>query len=120
MKTYVYTLLKFSYRGEGEDDCILPGLHCGTATNLDTLLDLIEKYMTMTNVKSVWLPTDVNDEHIFYVNYNDEFEVGFHHGFKVQAMDTSTAKLGFVTKATDEEAYTAIQRLVTELHQMVK
>lgn len=110
-----YTLLKFSYSGEGQDDCILPGLSCGMAKDLDALLDLIEKHLTKTNVKDAWIPKDDNDEHLFYVTYKDTFEADFHHGFKVQTMDTSTGKVWILTKTADHEEAVAIQRLVTEL-----
>ena len=110
-----YTLLKFSYSGEGQVDCILPGLSCGMAKDLDALLDLVEKHLAMTNVKTAWVPTDSNDEHLFYVTYKDAFEEQFHHGFKVQAMDTTTGRVWLLTKATDSEEVSAIQRLTTEL-----
>lgn len=116
MDNRIYVLLKFSYQGEGEADCIMPGLHCGTATNLDALLDLVEKHLTLTNVKSAWVSDNDQDEHAFYTTYKESFEQDFHHGFKVQVMDTTTGKTSFLIKGVDDEALTAIQRMVQESH----
>ena len=110
----IYVLLKFSYKGEGETDCILPGLHCGTCITLDMLLTLIKKHLTLTNVKTAWVPSNEDDEHLFYVTYKEEFEQGLHHGFKVQVMYTKTGKIKFLTKAVDEEATKAVRLLVQE------
>ncbi len=111
----IYVLLKFSYRGEGENDCILPGLHCGTCITFDMLLSLVEKHLTTTNVKTAWVGND-DDEHLFYTTYTEEFEHDFHHGFKVQVMYTKTGKIGLLTKSVDEEATNAIRLLVKELY----
>lgn len=109
----IYVLLKFSYKGEGEDECILPGLHSGTCITLDMLLTLVEKHLTLTNVKTAWIPSN-DDEHLFYVTYKEEFEQGLHHGFKVQVMNTKTGTIKFLTKTVDEEATKAVRLVVQE------
>ena len=115
MQNKIYTLLKFSYKGDNEDHCFLPGMYCGTVMNFDILLDLIEKHLTMTNMASSWVPNEDSNDHLFFVKYGEEFEQENHHGFKVQITDTSTSKIHFLSKKEDKDAWIAISNLVKEL-----
>ena len=112
MEGKIYNFLKFSYKSDG--GCFLPGMHAGTAMNLDQLLDLVDKHLTKTDVKEAWLPEKEFDDHIFFVNYNADFEEGFKHGFKVQMIDTETSKSESLSKYSNPEAWNAVRRLVSE------
>ena len=108
-----YIVTKYSYKGSGPNNCFLPGMYCGSCNTLDSLLDLVEKYITMTNTKSVWEPEDPKDGMMFYTTTNYEFEDEIYHGYKIQVVGP-TSKNESLSVTSDKEAWQAVRNMVRE------
>lgn len=95
MTTKVYTILKSSY--EKNEDEFVENLFFANASSIDALKSWLQKIIMASDVKRVWLSDKENDKNLFYIEYSQNFETEFHHGFAVQVLNLSTHEQGFVT-----------------------
>lgn len=97
----MYTILKTSY--EDEHKPFVANLFFANASSPDAIEKWFRKIINATDVKKAWISQKPNDTNIFYVEYAQEYESKFYHGFSVQALDLSTSRQFVVSKMTAEE-----------------
>ena len=112
MSNKIYTVTKYSYRGE--HDCFLPGIFCHTAVSEEQLLDLVHRYLEMTSLKKAWMTQNKDDLNCFYVTYTDSYEREFYHGYRITVTDLTSGKTDILTKDTYPELWDKIKNIVNE------
>ena len=97
----MYTILKTSY--EDEHKPFVANLFFANASSTDTIEKWFRKIINASDVKNVWISQKPNDTNIFYVEYTQDYEAKFYHGYSVQALDLSNSRQFVVSRMTAEE-----------------
>lgn len=108
----VYTILKNTYRDEQEP--VVINFFFSNVTSIDILEKWFYRIINAEDVKKVWLSQKDDDQNIFYVIYNEEFEKDLYHGFVIQILDTDINTQYIVTKEYEED-WNQIRNLIQDI-----
>lgn len=113
MATKVYTILKSSYNEDNE--AFVENLFFANSSSMDALKTWFRKILFANDVKRAWLPDKENDKNIFYIEYNQNYESEFHHGFSIQVLNLDTHEQYFVTNSRDKALRSTMDSIISDL-----
>lgn len=114
MITKVYTILKSSYNKE-DNNAFVENLFFANVSSIDALRVWFRKIILATDVKKVWITDKEDDTNLFYVEYNQDYEADFYHGFSVQILNFSNHEQYVLTKEKDKVMLGTIKSILSEL-----
>jgi len=113
MATKVFTILKSSYNKDNE--VFVENLFFANSSSIDALKTWFRKILLATDVKRAWLTDKEDDKNIFYIEYTQNYESDFHHGFSVQVLNLDTREQYFVTNTKDKALRSTIESIISDL-----
>ena len=113
MATKVYTILKSSYNEDNE--AFVDNLFFANSSSMDALKTWFRKILFANDVKRAWLPDKENDKNIFYIEYSQNYESEFHHGFSIQVLNLDTHEQYFVTNSRDKALRSTMDSIISDL-----
>lgn len=113
LSSKMYTILKTSY--EDEHKPFVSNLFFANASSVDAMKKWFRKIVTASDVKKVWMSEKTNDTNLFYVEYNQNYEASFYHGFSVQALDLSNSKQYIISRMTDEDEWKNLNSIIEDI-----
>lgn len=96
----LYSILKSSYRDEHEP--FMLNLLFGQVSNIDNLKLMLKKIVCADDVNRFFISQRKNDENLFYVEYTQDFEEDFYHGFSIQVFDVNDNRQYKITSSETE------------------
>lgn len=112
MATKVFTILKSSYNEN--DEAFVENLFFANSSSLNTLKAWFRKILFANDIKRAWLPDKEDDKNVFYVEYNQNYESEFHHGFSIQVLNLDTHEQYVVTNERDKALRSTIDSILSD------
>lgn len=106
MPAKFYSVLKSSYQDNHE--CFMSNMLFGQATDMQGLEAILKGIIKAIDVKRVFISSKAHDSNLFYIEYDEDYEKEFYHGFAVQIFDFSNGRQYKVTEKTSKEEYDSI------------
>lgn len=113
MATRVFTILKSSYNEN--DEAFVENLFFANSSSIDTLKTWFRKILFANDIKRAWLPEKEDDKNVFYVEYTQNYESEFHHGFSIQVLNLDTREQYVVTNNRDKALRSTIDSILSDL-----
>lgn len=109
----MYTILKNSYQGEHE--LFLGDMMFGQATTKEDVEDILKKIILAPDVKRAFITSKDNDTNLFYIEYNQNYEAEFYHGFAIQIFDFTTGKQYKLTEINAREEWNQMNEFLKRI-----
>ena len=113
MATKVFTILKSSYNEN--DEAFVENLFFANSSSIDALKTWFRKIIMANDIKRAWLTDKEDDKNIFYIEYNQNYETDFHHGFSVQVLNLDTHEQYFLTNNKDKALRNTLDSMISDL-----
>lgn len=113
MATKVFTILKSSYNEN--DEAFVENLFFANSSSIDALKTWFRKIIMANDIKRAWLTDKEDDKNIFYIEYNQNYETDFHHGFSVQVLNLNTHEQYFLTNNKDKALRNTLDSMISDL-----